>query len=142
MRADRRGGLPEGRLRDRRTSGGAGMVAVEGAAGRSAGRVSAERISREDHGRASGGESGGGDELRLIMPRYAFQLRIKAGAVEEYEREHTRVWGAAGEAEGSRHLGLLDLPARAGIGAVPARRQFRSGLGHAGPRSGESSLAG
>ena len=27
-----------------------------------------------------------------IMPRYAFQLRIKADAIEEYEREHTRVW--------------------------------------------------
>jgi len=26
------------------------------------------------------------------MPRYAFQLRIKADAAEEYEREHTRVW--------------------------------------------------
>jgi L-rhamnose mutarotase len=26
------------------------------------------------------------------MPRYAFQLRIKADAIEDYEREHTRVW--------------------------------------------------
>jgi L-rhamnose mutarotase len=26
------------------------------------------------------------------MPRYAFQLRIKPDAIEEYEREHTRVW--------------------------------------------------
>jgi L-rhamnose mutarotase len=26
------------------------------------------------------------------MPRYAFQLRIKPNAIEEYEREHTRVW--------------------------------------------------
>ncbi len=26
------------------------------------------------------------------MPRYAFELRIKADAIEEYEREHTRVW--------------------------------------------------
>jgi|SRR5713226_9592302 len=26
------------------------------------------------------------------MPRYAFQLRIKSDAIEEYEREHTRVW--------------------------------------------------
>lgn len=26
------------------------------------------------------------------MPRYAFKLRIKAGAIEEYEREHQRVW--------------------------------------------------
>jgi L-rhamnose mutarotase len=26
------------------------------------------------------------------MARYAFQLRIKADAIEEYEREHTRVW--------------------------------------------------
>jgi len=26
------------------------------------------------------------------MPRYAFQLRIRADAVEEYEREHRRVW--------------------------------------------------
>jgi L-rhamnose mutarotase len=26
------------------------------------------------------------------MPRYAFQLRIKPGAIEEYEREHQRVW--------------------------------------------------
>ncbi len=26
------------------------------------------------------------------MPRYAFQLRIKANAIEEYELEHRRVW--------------------------------------------------
>ena len=26
------------------------------------------------------------------MPRYAFKLRIKADAVEEYDREHERVW--------------------------------------------------
>jgi L-rhamnose mutarotase len=26
------------------------------------------------------------------MPRYAFQLRIKADSIENYEREHTRVW--------------------------------------------------
>ena len=26
------------------------------------------------------------------MPRYAYRLRIKADAIEEYEREHTRVW--------------------------------------------------
>src|SRR5215470_16439023 len=26
------------------------------------------------------------------MPRYAFRLRIKPDAIEEYEREHTRVW--------------------------------------------------
>ncbi|HEX3878054.1 MAG TPA: L-rhamnose mutarotase [Bryobacteraceae bacterium] len=26
------------------------------------------------------------------MPRYAFQLRIKADAIDEYEREHRRVW--------------------------------------------------
>ncbi len=26
------------------------------------------------------------------MPRHAFKLRIKADAIEEYEREHTRVW--------------------------------------------------
>jgi L-rhamnose mutarotase len=26
------------------------------------------------------------------MPRYAFQLRIKPEAIDEYEREHTRVW--------------------------------------------------
>jgi L-rhamnose mutarotase len=26
------------------------------------------------------------------MPRYAFQLRIKPDAIEEYEREHRRVW--------------------------------------------------
>jgi L-rhamnose mutarotase len=26
------------------------------------------------------------------MPRYAFKLRIKADAIEEYEREHKRVW--------------------------------------------------
>jgi L-rhamnose mutarotase len=27
-----------------------------------------------------------------FMPRYAFQLRIKPDAIEEYEREHQRVW--------------------------------------------------
>ena len=26
------------------------------------------------------------------MPRYAFQLRLKPEAIEEYEREHARVW--------------------------------------------------
>jgi L-rhamnose mutarotase len=26
------------------------------------------------------------------MPRYAFKLRIKAEAIEEYESEHKRVW--------------------------------------------------
>jgi L-rhamnose mutarotase len=26
------------------------------------------------------------------MPKYAFKLRIKADAVEEYDREHQRVW--------------------------------------------------
>jgi L-rhamnose mutarotase len=26
------------------------------------------------------------------MPRYAFKLRIKPDAIEEYERERTRVW--------------------------------------------------
>ena len=26
------------------------------------------------------------------MPRYAFKLRIKPDAIEEYEREHQRVW--------------------------------------------------
>ena len=26
------------------------------------------------------------------MPHYAFKLRIKAGAIEEYDREHQRVW--------------------------------------------------
>lgn len=26
------------------------------------------------------------------MPRYAFKLRVKAGAIEDYEREHQRVW--------------------------------------------------
>jgi L-rhamnose mutarotase len=27
-----------------------------------------------------------------LAPRYAFNLRIKADCIEEYEREHTRVW--------------------------------------------------
>ncbi len=26
------------------------------------------------------------------MPRYAFQLRIRADAIDDYEREHARVW--------------------------------------------------
>lgn len=26
------------------------------------------------------------------MPRYAFKLRLKADAIEEYDREHARVW--------------------------------------------------
>jgi L-rhamnose mutarotase len=26
------------------------------------------------------------------MPRYAFKLRIKADAIEEYDREHKRFW--------------------------------------------------
>lgn len=30
--------------------------------------------------------------LNNFMPRYAFKLRIKAEAIEEYDREHTRVW--------------------------------------------------
>ena len=27
-----------------------------------------------------------------VMPRYAFKLRIKPEAIEEYEREHQHVW--------------------------------------------------
>ena len=30
--------------------------------------------------------------VRTDIPRYAFNLRIKADCIEEYEREHTRVW--------------------------------------------------
>jgi len=26
------------------------------------------------------------------MPRYAFKLRVRAEAVEDYDREHQRVW--------------------------------------------------
>jgi L-rhamnose mutarotase len=26
------------------------------------------------------------------MPRYAFKLRLRAGAIADYEREHERVW--------------------------------------------------
>ena len=33
-----------------------------------------------------------GDPVRTEIPRYAFHLRIKADCIEEYEREHTRVW--------------------------------------------------
>src|SRR5690348_2959809 len=29
---------------------------------------------------------------RAMLERHAFQLRLKAGAIEEYEREHRRVW--------------------------------------------------
>src|SRR5215218_4434482 len=29
---------------------------------------------------------------RIGSPRYAFNLRIKADCIEEYELEHTRVW--------------------------------------------------
>jgi L-rhamnose mutarotase len=27
-----------------------------------------------------------------LMPRYAFKLRIKADAIQQYEEEHARVW--------------------------------------------------
>ena len=30
--------------------------------------------------------------VRTEIPRYAFNLRIKADCIEEYELEHTRVW--------------------------------------------------
>src|SRR5499433_3580967 len=30
--------------------------------------------------------------VRTDTPRYAFNLRIKADCIEEYDREHTRVW--------------------------------------------------
>ena len=30
--------------------------------------------------------------VRTEIPRYAFNLRIKSDCIEEYEREHTRVW--------------------------------------------------
>ena len=33
-----------------------------------------------------------GEAVRTEIPRYAFHLRIKADCIEEYEREHTRVW--------------------------------------------------
>src|ERR1039458_4073874 len=31
-------------------------------------------------------------DIMKHMPRYAFKLRIKPDAIEEYEREHKRVW--------------------------------------------------
>jgi L-rhamnose mutarotase len=33
-----------------------------------------------------------GGTVPTQLPRYAFHLRIKADCIEEYEREHTRVW--------------------------------------------------
>src|SRR5678816_1876504 len=45
-------------------------------------------ISRKSSASAA---SGTGRWCRA-MPRYAFQLRIKADCIEEYDREHQRVW--------------------------------------------------
>jgi L-rhamnose mutarotase len=33
-----------------------------------------------------------GEPAHTEIPRYAFHLRIKADCIEEYEREHKRVW--------------------------------------------------
>jgi len=32
------------------------------------------------------------EEIMKHMPRYAYRLRIKPDCIEEYEREHKRVW--------------------------------------------------
>ena len=73
------------------------------------------------------------------MPRYAFKLRIKAEAIEEYDREHTRVWPE-----------LLAKLKQVGISEYSIFRRgqelllvlevddFEKGLGPAGSRSGES----
>ena len=59
------------------------------------------------------------------MPRYAFHLRIKADAIEEYEREHQRVWPELlAKLERSRHLRLLHLPPRPGSYSLPPVDDF------------------
>ena len=64
------------------------------------------------------------------MPRYAFKLRIKADAIEEYEREHTRVWpellAKLKEVGISR---LFHFPARTGVDSLPAGRETSTGPG-------------
>src|SRR6266567_263683 len=100
LRAGGRGELPERRVLERRAAGDSRMGAIERPACRSHGRLPAERIPGADHGRARCEEHGGGLELCIAsnaqnedaMPRYAFKLQIKANAIEEYEREHQRVW--------------------------------------------------
>ena len=49
------------------------------------------------------------------MPRYAFKLRIKSDAIEEYEQEHQRVWPDL--LAKLKEVGISDysiLPARTG----------------------------
>ena len=77
------------------------------------------------------------------MPRYAFQLRIKADAIEEYEREHQRVWPEL--LAKLKEVGISDYSIfRRGqdLVLVPARGRFREGVGRAGSRSSEPALAG
>src|ERR1017187_8060238 len=101
-----RGGVPEGRIRNRRTAGDSGMDEIQGTAGGSDGCLPPEWVPGANHrgpGTAERGRSfelrvarrrrpSRGDAQRSHMPRYAFKLRIKADAIEEYEREHQRVW--------------------------------------------------
>src|ERR1017187_10516397 len=106
VRTGGRGGVPEDGVRDRRAAGDSGMGGIQGTAGGSDGCVPPERIPGTNHGGAGAAKRGGSFELRVErgrrenrgeaqrsrMPHYAFKLRIKADAIEEYEREHQRVW--------------------------------------------------
>src|SRR5689334_22629307 len=77
------------------------MGAFQGPPGRSDGRVSSKRVPGAHHRGTEPPKDGSGLELCVTgaryspetgMPRYAFKLRIKPDAIEEYEREHQHVW--------------------------------------------------
>ena len=82
-------------------------------------------------------------QLCLDMARYAFKLRIKADAIEEYEREHTRVWPEL--LAKLKEVGISEYSIfRRGqeLFLFLQRREFRQGLGRVGSGSRESTMAG
>ena len=77
------------------------------------------------------------------MPRYAFKLRIKPDAIEEYEREHQRVWPEL--LAKLKEVGISDYSIfRRGQELVLCLRvdDFETRLGRTGSGPGQSALAG
>ena len=90
LRAGGRGDVPEGRVLDRRAAGDS-RVGEGARAGRRIRWTRSGRAATWSGSRAERAEKNRVDGARA-MPRYAFKLRIKPDAIEEYEREHQRVW--------------------------------------------------
>jgi len=67
-----------------------------------------------------------------VMPRYAYRLRIKPDAIEEYEREHQRVWPELLAKLKEVVFRLFHFPPRTGPDAGSARGRLRQGHGRDG----------